>query len=466
LVGFAGVVAAVAAAGHAYADPPWSDPRPIGGTALTVGQAAIAFAPDGTALLSRRVNRSQREPAQDRDLLATLAPAGTLSERGSLPDHLAAPPVMLPGGRVALLREPIVSDTNAVPRRIRLSLSVGSIARPVPRGRPRRVAAYTRVPSDVGPGPAMAVGPRGRLAIVWMAYRGDEFGGGHFRVRLAVRRPDGRFERTRTVASGALQSDRTTNSVAVAFGARRDIVVAYELSRPAPGRPQIIVRTLRRGRRFDRPQVLGPHAGLVELEVQASPTGRAIVAWATQDGGEQADTPSVVRAAIRAPRARRFGPTRVMDPGDGIERVPGRLCLAMAPDGSAVLAWSNVRGRYPDWTFPARVAIADAGADFGPVTELAANGGVAEAVARGDGAMLVSWTRPYLLNAPPQTHAALRAGPGQSFGPPELIAESSPQIGFDRGVEAAFDPRTGRPSVVWIASGPGADALQLATRIG
>ena len=463
-----GLATFLATGSTALAAPPWSEPAPVGAAAPAVGRQAIAFASNGTALVSWRVNRSASGgPAQDRDLLATLTPGGTLTEWGTAPDRLAAPPAVLPGGRVALLREPIVADTNVVPRRIRLSLSVGSLTRPVPRGRSRQVASYTRVPSDAGAGPAMAVGPRGRLAIVWMAYRGDEFGFGRFRVQLAVRRPDGRFERTRTVASGALQSERTTNSVAVAFGARRDIVVAYELSRPAPGRPEIVVRTLRRGRRFDRQQVLGPHAGLVGLEVKAAPSGRTIVAWATQDGGEQADTPSVVRAALRAPGARRFGPTLVMDPGDGIERVPGRLCLAMAPDGSAVLAWSNVRGRSPDWSFPARVAIAEAGAGFGPIAELTPNGGVADAIARSDGAMLVAWARPdSLIDAPPQTFAALRSGAGQPFGPPELIGESSPTAGYDRGLEAAFDPRTGRPTVVWSPSGPGSNAVQLATRTG
>ena len=469
LVGFAGAVLAASAAGSAYAAPPWSAPLSLGAPAPEIGRSAIAFAPDGTALVSRRVNRSAtRDPAEARDLLATLTPAGALSERGTVPDHLAAAPALLPRGRVALLREPIVADRNVFPHRVRLSLSVGSLTRPVARGRPRRIATYTRVPSDAGSGPAMAVGPRGRLAIVWMAYRGDESGFGRFRVRLAVRRPNGRFERTRTVASGALLSERTTNSVAVTFGAGRDVVVAYELSRPAPGRPEIIVRTLRRGRRFDRRQVLGPHAGLVGLDAAGARNGRTIVAWATQDGGEQADTPSVVRAAIRAPGARRFGQTRVMDPGEGIERVPGRLALAMAPDGSAVLAWSNVRGRFPDLGYPLRVAVAEAGAGFGPVAQLAANAGAADAIVRSDGAMLVVANTELnsVVQVPRQTLAAVRPGSGGPFGPPELIADSAPSVGADRGAAAAFDPRTGRAATVWTASSPGSDVLQYAVRSG
>ena len=465
-VSHAGVVMAASAAASAYAAPPWSDPQPVGAPARAIDLPTIAFASNGTALMSRRVNDSESlTPEQDRDLLSTLSPAGDLTEKGRVPDHLAAPPVLLPRGRVALLREPIVADPNKNPRTIRLSLSVGTLARPVPRGKARRIARYTRVPSDANKGPVMAAGPGGRLAIVWMTYRGDEFGTGRYRVRLAVRRPDGRFERTRTVAAGKISSERDTNSVAVAFAHTRDVVVAYEVD--GQRRSDIRVRTLRRGRRLDRPQVLGPHAGLSQLRVAAGRDGRAIVAWATQDSGEEADVPSVVRAAIREPGGSRFGSTRVIDPGEATERMPGRLCLAMAPDGSAVLAWSNVRGRLSALSYPVRASTADAGEAFGPVAVLAANGAVADATARADGAMLVAWRNP---DDPPlgpaQAYAALRAGPAQPFGSPELITESAPAQGIQRRAAAAFDPLTGRPTVVssgWVQS---ADTLRLSTRIG
>jgi hypothetical protein len=463
-----GLASVLATGSTALAAPPWSPPRDIGAAARDVSRATLAFARDGTAVVSRRISPDAVRRETDRDRLATIAPDGTLAEH-PLPGLLAAPPEVFGRGRVAMLRETVLlSDPDTFARRVRLSLSVGSLRAPVSR-RSRRLATYTPVPSDGNTGPAMEVGPRGEIAVVWMEYRGDEFAFGRFRVRLAIRRPDGRFERTRTVAAGGVEGNRESHSVAVAFGARRDVIVAYALDPPRSARRRIAVRTLRRGRRFGPPQILGRHSGLVDLQLRATRTGRAIAAWSTQDGGEEANSPSIVRAAIQAPGAARFGVTRVMDPGETNERVPGRLALAMAPDGSAVLAWSNVRGRGSTASFPARLAIAEAGAGFGPVSELAPSGAVADAAARADGALLLTWTdvRDFTGEGDRATHAALRAASGQPFGAPELVDASSPGIG--RGLAAAFDPRTRRPSAAWtIPPSPGPDSavLRLATRTG
>ena len=467
-VGFAGAVVAATAAGSAHAAPPWSEPRAVGPAAPMVSRATIDFGSGGSALLSRRVTADPADPARATDRLATLTPDGTLVEHGRLRASLAAPPLVFGNGRVALLHQSVLSKPDARTRRLRLSLSVGSTARPAGRGRPRRLTTYTPFPSDAAVGPAIAAGPRGEIAIVWMAFRGDEFGSGRFRVRLRVRRPNGRFDRPRTVASGAVSGDRNSYSVAVAFGARRDVVVAYAVDPLARRASSISVRTLRRGRRFDRPRSLGTQDGLVQLHVAASRIGRTVVAWATQDSGEEANMPSVVRAAIRGPRAARFAPTRLMDPGELNARVPGRLRLAMAPGGTAVLAWSNARGPFNQPTFPVRMAIAEAGRAFGPVVELAAAGAVGDVAVRDDGAALVTWTDPngYWLPVPlRQTLAAFRAGPGLPLGPPELIAPSSPSGQSDRYVAAGFNPRTGSPTAVWPASN-GSDVLQLAVRAG
>ena len=472
-VGLTAVVVAASAAGEAPAAPPWSEPRDIGAAAPIVSRATLAFAPDGSALLSRRISPDAVRRESDRDRVAVVDPGGTLVEH-RLPDLLAAPPRLLPGGRVALLRERVLSfNERTLVRRVRLSLSVGSLRRPVPRGRPRRVATYQPFTDQEAVGPAMAVGPRGEVAIAWMTYRPDGLGVGRFRVRLAIRRPDGRFERTRTVASGSTISERESHNVAVAFGARREVLVAYAVD-PPQGRRRIVVRTLRGDRRLGRPQTLGPEAGVVDLQMRATRSGRAIVAWGTQDGGEEANQPWVVRAAIRGAGGRRFGPALVIDPGEAISRVPGRVALAMAPDGTAVLAWSNARGRFPDDTYPARAAVVEAGAPFGPVVELAPDRGVADAAARPDGALLVALTdvRDFRAEGPRETYATLRPGPGQPFGAPELVDTSSAAGGFSRGLAAAFDPRTGRPALAWTAStsspipDQGSDVLRMATRTG
>jgi hypothetical protein len=468
LVAASGLATVLATASTAPAAPPWSEARTIGSPAQSIGRATLAFGPGGTALLSRRVSGGDiTVRAQDTDRLATGVPDGTLVERAPLPDQLAAAPLVYGRGRVALLRQTVLSAPGNAEQRLRLGLSLGSVGRPVGPRRPRRIATYTLASNSTPTGPVIAAGPRGALAVAWTAQRQRADLSGRFSVRLALRRPNGRWDRTRTVASGEFFPEGSTDSVAVAFGARGDVVVAYQVD-AVPGRAaSVSVRTLRRGRRFDRPQRLGPHAGIVDVEARSARNGRVVVAWATQDGGEQADMPSVVRAAIRAPGSRRFGPTQTVDPGEGIERAPGRLCLAMAPDGTALLAWSNVRGRFPDIGYPLRVTIAEPDAGFGPVAELAARAAAADATVRSDGAMLVVLTTEVNDGGlPRQTLAALRPGSGGPFGPPELIAESAPGIGFDRGAAGAFDPRTGRPSVLWSASAGGADTLQLSTRTG
>jgi hypothetical protein len=311
LVAASALASALVMASTALAAPPWAEPRAIGAAAPLLSRATIAFAPDGTALLNRRLHPTGGQSPSDQDHLATVAPDGTLVEHAPR-RRLAAPPLVFGRGRVAALSERLVSGPNARVRRVQIRLSVGTMRRPLPE-RQRRLATYAPVPSDGTAGPALAAGPNGELAIAWMEYRGDEFASGRFRVRLAVRRANGRFRRTRTVAGGHVEGNRESHSVAVAYGAGRDVIVAFARDPRRADERSIGVRTLRRGRRFDREQNLGPHLGLVGLELAAARSGRAIVAWATQDGGEEANLPAVVRAAGRAPGARRFAATRTMD---------------------------------------------------------------------------------------------------------------------------------------------------------
>ena len=318
----------------------------------------------------------------------------------------------------------------------------------------------------------MAVGPHGEIAVVWMEFKGDEFGTGRWRVRLAVRRAVGGFDRSRIVAAGKAAGDRNSYSVAVAFGARRDIVVAYSRER---GRRTIAVRTLRRGRRFDRPQVLGPDAGLVTLAVGASRAGRAVVAWAPRTVARRRTSPPWCgrRSAARARRG--SGRARLLNAGEAnLQRAPGRLRLAVAPNGTAAVAWSNALGRFAT-TYPVRVAVVEAGKEFGPVNQLATNGAAGDVAVRTGGEVLVAWTGLQPASpggAPPaQASAALRPAAGQPFAPSELV---SARAASGRTAAAAFDPRTGRPTVVWPAplGGPpdplssAPEVLDIATRTG
>lgn len=442
-----GLATFLATGSPALAAPPWSEPRSLGPQEEVVSRATIGFGTSGAGLIAWRTgDQPIGRVGTDADRFATLTADGRLVEHGALDGQLAAPPVVFGRKRVALLREGLISKPDArPPLRYRLRLSLGTIGRPA--GRLGRVlATYARFPSDAAAGPAMAVGPRGELAIAWMAFKGDEFGTGRWRVRLAVRRANGRFDRIRTVDTGDAAGDRNSYSVAVTF-ARRDVVVAYARER---GKRTVAVRTLLRGRRFDRPQTIGPDLGLLWLRTAASRAGRTVIAYATQDTGEEANLPHAVRAAIREPRAVRFGPTQVLDAGGAVERAPGRLSLAVGPDGTAGVAWSNAVGGGFPFSYPVRVVVAEPAAGFGPATALAANGAAGDVVVRNRGAVLVAWTGDVGVagSAPPEAFAALRPAAGQPFGAPEAI---SPGPGMTSGqtAAAAFDPRTGRPTVVW-----------------
>ena len=134
----AAAVTTAAAAAGAQAAAPWSDPRALGPAEGIVLQPTIEFAADGATLVSRRTNRSRpSQPPVDSDRLATLMPDGRLVEHGALRDLLAAPPVVYGRGRVALLRETVLSRPSVSPRRLPLSLSTGSVTKPVRRRRPQ-----------------------------------------------------------------------------------------------------------------------------------------------------------------------------------------------------------------------------------------------------------------------------------------------------------------------------------------
>ena len=223
LVVASGLVAILAIGSTALAAPPWSEPQSVGAAAPLVSRATLAFAPNGTALLSRRISSE----GQDRDSLATVTPNGRLVDHAPLPDLLAADPAVLRRERVALLRQRVLSGPNARVRRVRLSLSVGTTAQPLGKRRPRRLAAYTPVPSDDIQGPRLGVAPNGDLAVVWMEYRGDEFAFGRYRVRLALRRAMGvstervPWPRGRSRATGSPTAWPSRSARATASSSRR-----------------------------------------------------------------------------------------------------------------------------------------------------------------------------------------------------------------------------------------------------
>jgi hypothetical protein len=181
--------------------------------------------------------------------------------------------------------------------------------------------------------------------------------------------------------------------------------------------------------------------------------GRAVVAWGTQDGGEEANKPWTVYAATLAPRASRFGAVQTLDPGATVERPFGMVALAAAPDGRVTVAWTAVRGGGAAISFPVEAAQSDAAGRFAPAQELAPSGAVGSVAIRRDGVAIVTWATVAGIQQTTQAMAAIRPANATAFAAPEAIA--GPDVAGPPTV--AFDPATGRAIAAWPARPNGVD---------
>jgi hypothetical protein len=427
----------------------WSAPATLGPADGSVIDPAIAFGSAGGPLITAgfrpAVTYSPGLPLQT----VTRLFAGT-TQRAQV--RLVAPPVAYGAGRAAFLRRS-PRDRDIAPI-MTLGVSLGDVA-----GNPGRFhhLSSLAIPDTT----AIAANDAGVVAVAWTeATRGIEG-----RVRLAVRRPGGRFARPVTVAVGAVGRPTggtvSGRGVAVAVGGRGEVVVAYQRER-ARART---IEARRVGRRLGRRQTLGPQRGLVDLSAAMAPGGRAVVAWGSQDVGEEANEAYRVYAAVRAAGSARFGAAQALDRGGPAIRPAGRVALAVGRDGAAVVAWASPLGSYGAGTRSAvRVASAGPRGRFGGQRELAPSGAVGDVAIGADGAAIVVWSQLAGEQTPLNVLAALRPAGASEFGAPEA---ASPQERASHPA-AAFDPRTGQPVVVWAgapAGSPG-QVLRMARRSG
>lgn len=439
-------VTLLVAASAAAADPPWSAPRDASPVVGFVTSPGIVFGADGSALLSW----NDGEHAE----LATLGADGAIAQRGGLTGTLVAKPLITGAGRTVILTRRRRVTRPRFRTLDQLTATFGTTASP--RGRARRVGGSHEVFGE-DQGPAMAASGN-EVAVAWVELLARE----RHRYRIAFSRGGRAFSRPQTLATTGLPT-RDSESIALAYGPNRELVAAYASARRKDGsRPVIAVRTRRPGHGFGRARILGERQPFTDLAAASSPTGRVVVAWGSQDSGEEANRPWIVRAALRGP-GRRFGRAAVLDPGETVERVPGRLAAAMTRDGTATLAWTNVVGD----TFPLRTATARPGARFGVATEISPNG-IVGGLALDHGATLLSWIDAETdlePAAPRDVFAALRPAAAAAFGAPERVSTTAFQD-FAPAV-SAFDPQGRRPTVLWPA-GPDANGirLQISSRAG
>jgi hypothetical protein len=441
--------AGAVATAPATAQVPWSAPVAAGVPAAEVREPALAFAPNGSAVL-RWWERRLRPTGVVRPYfrIATRTPDGTVTTHAPLRGDRVIP-VVDRAGRVAVLRE----------RGGSLVVSFGTTEEPL--GRTRRVVSYNPIePSNELPdtGPSIAAGPRGEVAVAWTDSRRD---GERYLVRVATGTAARGFGKPITLrASGP----RPAYGVTVHYGSRGDLVAVYA----APG-GAVEARVRPRRGSLGRPQVLGPRHEILRTVVGTSRDGRFVVAWGTRDVGEGVFDPWVVRAAVRPGGGGRFGPAQVLEPGGAGLVQPDEVALAVAPDGTATAAW---RRPVDPAGGPLALMSATAGPDgrFGAPAEIWRGFGfVGNLAARADGASLLAWIE--LLGAEQRVLAALRPPAAQSFGVPEAVSpiqSASSQYAGTAPV-SAFEPRTGRPLVAWPAARtgvPNSAALWLSARGG
>ena len=143
---------------------------------------------------------------------------------------------------------------------------------------------------------------------------------------------------------------------------------------------------------------LGKASDSTVLGAEISRSGRAVVAWTTQDLGEERDQPHVIRAATREP-GHVFARARTVDSGGGVVEQDqyahdprSGLRLAVGDDGRALLQWGALSetSKY-HYDHPIRLASASPHGRFGHWRTLAAEGYPGDVALRRDGTPLAVW---------------------------------------------------------------------------
>jgi hypothetical protein len=274
-----------------------------------------------------------------------------------------------------------------------------------------RVLSTQRIASPRGAyAHAAARSPRGELALAWIE---NEARGGLV-LKAYVRPSGGRFRR---VYSLRLGQDSHPGAAEVAAGYTRsgELVLAFTAQR----RTDRVEAVIGRPGRWRR-QVLGRHLGIADISVASGP--RVVVAWQTQDGGEEANRAAETRAALLEPGRRTFSRTQLFAVPGGPERWAGEIRAAVGDDGAAAVLWSHPG---PDRRQALTIATAPPRAPLGPAAVLDAGAAAGDLVFAPDGRLLAVWSRILTGNyqEPDQVVAAQRVG--EVFGPPEVVGDGN-----------------------------------------
>ena len=408
-----------AAAPAASAAPPWSVPGTVPASqAVNPFTIAMSLGNGDRGALGYT---SSVPPASGCTQIASVAGVGIGapgSPRSLSPYDLAAPPVAYANIHSILVQRRTLDARCTTSR---LAVSFASL--PGTIGTRRVLDDSVRLK-----GVALAANAKGQAAIAWTEDKG--YVGRRAkpdRLYLSLRPAGGRFGTpTVIVGSGKL------SGVSVAYGARGDLLVAFERqsisSSGSTGLRRVQARFRRAGHGFGAITDLGPHQGVTDIVTAVTPGGRAYVAWGTQDGGIEANDPFNVYAATKAAGPHSFQAARQLFSGRGgdVVRPGGRPGLGTNGE-HGLLAFTGIGNGGPGvgTIRPVLTSVTDDDGRFGPPLPVAGgNGPVGGLAVQPDGTATIVWAgqTPGPAEEATGIFAATRPPDGAFPVTPELVA--------------------------------------------
>ncbi len=405
----------------AAAAPPWSVPQNVSTAHVFISEPALAITGDGSALAAWRQQDGDREQTRSGERGAARAPgAAAFGAERSLPSGRVGSPVPYASSRAVLAIVRQVGDPTRDPLsdlRVAFGNAAGAF------GASRRVARLSRVNS-----PVLAGNARGDLALAWFEERGTS----NDRVYVALRRAGGVFGRPILLDTGRIRS------VSTAVGPNGDVLVDWD----ARGVVQTRFKARSRSAFSGRETIRSKDTYFAALRTAVAANGRAYVAWGAQFRSEGGSTgPVYFEAAVR-PAGSRFRAAELLEQ-DPDFRSANPLELVVAPDGRATVIWTGYDGQ----TNRVRASRTDPAGRFGAREELSRPGDDAvinDAAVGPAGQLVAAWTV-FSVDQPRQVQAAFAPGGGPFGGAEEVSAREEADT-----AAAAFDPKTGRPTLVWV----------------
>ena len=282
----------------------------------------------------------------------------------------------------------------------------------------------------------MAVAPNGAASVIWV-----QGVGGGWPVQAASRAAG-------ATSFGAVEtvSPETAFHNAPAIGAAADgTITAAFTTAEGGGQVQVSTRVAGASSFGARTAISTPGNATSYVRTAVAPDGEAVIAWTEQVAGT-----ATVRAAMRAAGTASFGAAQTLSlPGDA--RTPA---VAIAPDGSVVVVWKQVRSGDP----VIMAATRPAGGSFGTPEQLSAVGPepFAPQVAAGaDGTVAAVWRS--VQGGLETVQSALRPPGATVFDAAQVVAGP----GTDQLMPDVVVAPDGATTVTWNAGGGGADSREL-----